>query len=330
MKRCILLLALSVGLLSFTVAQEYPTFQFSGTNDGTGTFASAILPNFTWVATGAINGSVQIRDDEDFDDGNEFENWFGQADFAENIRIQVIPNGSGTAGQPVTSIAVLTITFDQLAPAQDWGFCVIDIDVENALISAIDENDNEVSNEDINNWLVELFDADLSQDGFNLPKWDAANSAMLGANTPADYQVYNNLVIGGMPDSEAASAFFMPNQRLKSFTVTYQNLQEGSKTSFHLYIGSLSSTGVSEEFEKNLVVFPNPASTVVNLQSAACSLQSATIEIFNLNGKKVIEKQIPAGSEKVEVDVSSLQIGVYFFRVSTEEHSVTKKLIIQK
>ncbi len=330
MKRCFLLLTLTFGLLSFSFAQEYPTFQFAGTNDGTGTFVSAYLPNFTWVATGAINGSVQIRDDEDFDDGNAFENLFGQADKAENIRIQVIPNGSGTAGQPVTSIAVLTITFDQLAPAQDWGFCVIDIDVENALISAIDENDNEVSAEVINSWLVELFDADLVEDGFNLPKWDAANSAMLGANTPDNYTVYDNLVIGGMPDSEAASAFFMPDKRLKSFTVTYQNLQEGAKTSFHLYIGSLSFTGVSEELVKNLVLYPNPAKSTISLQSPAGGLGSTGFEIYDLTGKKLLEQSVPSGDEKIEVDVSTLQSGVYFCRISTEGHSVTKKLIIQK
>jgi len=49
-----------------------------------------------------------------------------------------------------------------------------------------------------------------------------------------------------------------------------------------------------------------------------------------LNGRKLIEKQIPAGTETVEVDVSNLKSGIYFCKLITEKGNATKKLIIQK
>ena len=87
----------------------------------------------------------------------------------------------------------------------------------------------------------------------------------------------------------------------------------------------------------SLTICPNPAVSVISLQSpvfrrqsAAGSQQPATIEIFDLNGRKLLEKQIPKGTEEMTVDVSRLKSGVYFCRVQTENGSVTKKLIIQK
>lgn len=333
MKKLLLLLIFLFSLFIFSEAQEYADFEFTATHQGTGTFVNAALPNFTWIATGSINEEVQILDDEVFDDGNEFENIFGQADNAENLRTQVVPNGVGTIGQAVISKATLTINFNQITPAEDWGFCVVDIDVENCLISAIDENDNEVSVEDINDWLIEFFDTDLVEDGLNTPKWDPAHAALLGFNTPESYIVYNNLVIGGMDESEAAAAFFMPDIPLKSLIIDFENLQDQSFVSFHFYIASLNSSGIDDEDAIQLRIYPNPASSVVSIQSArkvlGGSQQSVIVEILDLNGRMLIEKSITWGAGNADIDVSWLESGVYFCRILTDEGSATQKLIIQ-
>ncbi len=80
----------------------------------------------------------------------------------------------------------------------------------------------------------------------------------------------------------------------------------------------------------NFTIYPNPAGSVVSLQSAVFSLQSATVALYDLNGRRILEKQIPAGTESFEFDVSHLQSGVYFCKLNTEKYSVTKKLLIQK
>ncbi len=44
----------------------------------------------------------------------------------------------------------------------------------------------------------------------------------------------------------------------------------------------------------------------------------------------MLEKHIQTGNETIEIDVSSLQSGVYFCRLIFKNTSATQKLIIQK
>ncbi len=100
MKKLLLFLTLTFALFTFSRAQEYANFTLTGEHQGTGVFTNAVLSNFTWQATGTLAQEVQILNNEVFDDGNEFEDTFGQADNSENLRIQIYPNGEGTAGEP--------------------------------------------------------------------------------------------------------------------------------------------------------------------------------------------------------------------------------------
>lgn len=308
--------------------QEFATLTLTGLHQGTGTFTNAVLPDFTWLVEGTLTGEVQILDSETFDDGNVFENTFGQADNADNLRIQIIPNGSGTSGQPITSHATLTLDFDQSTPLFGWGFCLVDIDVENALISALDQNNNEVSHEEINTWMVELFDANLYEDGINFPKWDPESSAVLGSDTPESYVTYNNLVIGGMPSCEAPAVFFMPEIHLNALIIEFESLQENYNTSYHFYMASLTATGVGEADDIDFNIFPNPVTAWFKVQGSKFKIGSATLELLDLSGRKLVKKQIPMGNEYFEVDVTNLKSGLYFCRITMNNTTYTKKISI--
>jgi hypothetical protein len=80
----------------------------------------------------------------------------------------------------------------------------------------------------------------------------------------------------------------------------------------------------------NFMLFPNPAKNKFRVQSSAFKVEDATIELYDLTGKKLLEQQIPAGTVNAEIDVSHLKNGVYFCRLVSEKYSATKKLIIQK
>ena len=91
-------------------------------------------------------------------------------------------------------------------------------------------------------------------------------------------------------------------------------------------------SGIEEELHNkfDFEIFPNPAREVVSLQFSVHRFQSATIEIYDLNGKKLLKKQIHAGTKELKLDVSNLKSGIHFCKISTEQYSVTKKLLIQK
>jgi hypothetical protein len=311
-------------------AQEFAGFSYTAINQGIGEFENAILPDFEWAVEGTLSNPVQILDSEVFDDGSEFENIFGQADNAQNLRIKVIENGPGTNGQPITSSAILTINFDQHTPDNGWGFCLVDIDVENVLISAIDQEDNVVASEVIDNWLIELFDANITENGINLPKWDPVNSALLGSDTPPSYTVYNNLVIGGMPSCEAPAAFFMPDQSLKTLIINFENLQELYSTSYHFYIASLNLTADFEQEIHSVDIYPNPTAGTFQICGLDMDGENIIIALYDQHGSKVFQNNMPAISEPITLNVSDLPSGMYYCKVLNNVHVAIQKLIIQK
>lgn len=77
-------------------------------------------------------------------------------------------------------------------------------------------------------------------------------------------------------------------------------------------------------------IFPNLAKDKFKVQSLKFKVETGKVEIFDLNGRKLLEKQIPKGSECIEVDVRNLEGGIYFCKILTEKSNATKKLIIQK
>ncbi len=70
-----------------------------------------------------------------------------------------------------------------------------------------------------------------------------------------------------------------------------------------------------------LELFPNPTQTVVFLKANADINQ---IEVYDLNGKIINKYERPAGNS---VDLSQLKNGIYFLRISLNDHVIVHKVI---
>lgn len=96
------------------------------------------------------------------------------------------------------------------------------------------------------------------------------------------------------------------------------------------YSEDCSYSAVDENLSAEaIVLYPNPAANEFQVSGLEFGVGAATIELYDLNGRKLLKKPIPAGSKDITVNVSHLQSGLYFCRIQTENGSVTKKLIIQ-
>ena len=101
------------------------------------------------------------------------------------------------------------------------------------------------------------------------------------------------------------------------------------QTDVVLKYGEIS--GISDGVETlAFEIFANPANDKFKVQSQKFNVEDAKIEIYDLNGRKLLDNQIKSGNEIVEIDVSHLKSGVYFCRLITKKANATKKLIIQK
>lgn len=92
------------------------------------------------------------------------------------------------------------------------------------------------------------------------------------------------------------------------------------------------TTGVSGIGEHEMIdfeIYPNPADKEFGVRSLEFGVGDATIELYDLNGRKILEKQIPKESKEITVDVRRLKSGLYFCRITTEKGSVTKKVVVE-
>jgi len=93
----------------------------------------------------------------------------------------------------------------------------------------------------------------------------------------------------------------------------------------------LSVTGLEDLSSGNSPqVFPNPAGNFVHVKAGEELISGMTV--FDLSGKKVMESNLNSGHRhsEMEVDLSDLNPGVYFYSVQTEGSPYTGKLLIQR
>jgi hypothetical protein len=78
-------------------------------------------------------------------------------------------------------------------------------------------------------------------------------------------------------------------------------------------------------------LYPNPAATTVNLDfDLPSSVRSAGISIFNMMGAVVRESAVYHGTNKLSMDVSGLESGIYFYTILINGDVYrTEKFIIQ-
>jgi PKD repeat protein len=95
------------------------------------------------------------------------------------------------------------------------------------------------------------------------------------------------------------------------------------------------ATAISEVKENitGLNIYPNPTQTEVNFNFNLNSSENVSIEIIDMNGRTVQmmpKTSMNAGNYTINGDASMLQQGIYFAKISTENSSLTQKLVIVK
>ena len=143
---------------------------------------------------------------------------------------------------------------------------------------------------------------------------------------------FNGIILhtidGGITWNMEASGLTTVFLRGVQFTSPTNGYLVGNKKTLLKYT---EVSGIGENVEAlRLDIYPNPAEDKFKVQSQKFKVENATIEIYDLNGRKLLEKHFPAGNETMEVDVSGLESGFYFVQLQFENQTITKKLIIQK
>ena len=89
----------------------------------------------------------------------------------------------------------------------------------------------------------------------------------------------------------------------------------------------------NDSFEINEVgvsIIPNPASNLIAVQIKDLITNNLDITLYDINGKVIKHKKIYAGSTIAYFNVQTLYNGIYLVRISSENHTTTKRVIISR
>jgi hypothetical protein len=81
--------------------------------------------------------------------------------------------------------------------------------------------------------------------------------------------------------------------------------------------GERNSDG-QEAGRLSFVIYPNPASTALQLQFGQPTVRETVFQLYELSGRTVLQQRIVEGTQSVRVDLPNLQDGLYFYRVSDQ------------
>lgn len=111
-----------------------------------------------------------------------------------------------------------------------------------------------------------------------------------------------------------------------SYAAVHIAQQTGCKDTSACVLFNLATSIVENEKFSELIIYPNPAQDMLHIEIANLKANS-TIAITDVLGKIVLTKTFINNSQNI--DISSLQSGVYFVKVENRIGSVSKKFIKQ-
>jgi Secretion system C-terminal sorting domain len=89
----------------------------------------------------------------------------------------------------------------------------------------------------------------------------------------------------------------------------------------------LSTTNLEEE-ANTLTVYPNPANGVFNI--TGINAERAQIQLIDLTGRKVFDKNVTVGAGRFEMNSSSLESGVYRLLITSAKGTQSSSVVIEK
>ncbi len=190
--------------------------------------------------------------------------------------------------------------------------------IELSTFTAADDNDNVELNwkteTEVNNYGFEIQRAVI-----NSVQNDTSNWKKIGfikgtgnSNSPKKYSYTDQDISGGI-----------------SFEYRLKQIDGDGK---YKYSKVIEITLAPKQFElyQN---YPNPFNPTTKIKYSLASSSKVTLRIYNLLGqqiKQLVNENETAGHHEVTFDGSNLSSGIYFYRITAGQHTMSKKMILTK
>lgn len=102
----------------------------------------------------------------------------------------------------------------------------------------------------------------------------------------------------------------------------------GNSSTQNVDVYSLTGTLSTEQqqiYSKNIsLAFPNPANDIINISNKLSNNENSTLEVFNIEGKKILEQKVINNNEPIKLDISSFSNGIYIYKLNDETNKFIK------
>ncbi|NQY66463.1 MAG: T9SS type A sorting domain-containing protein [Flavobacteriales bacterium] len=164
--------------------------------------------------------------------------------------------------------------------------------------------------------------------------YDANNTTPIASTTVDNgYFSFNNFCFGnyilkGVAEGSQAN-LYEETYYFKTLDFEDAFLINMLGTVFNLNVNLLPTVGLQERGSAGVLsVSPNPTTDKITIRSESPNFTFYKIEIFNKSGLRVLEKSTL--NQETEINLSELNSGIYFVRITTNEKTINKKIVLLK
>ena len=143
--------------------------------------------------------------------------------------------------------------------------------------------------------------------------WEGTSGSI--PSSVVDGTTYTHTYTYSVPDSVDVNNLTIVGMVINQSTSEIMNAKESDV---------ILNTEQIQSVDNNIFIYPNPTSSLINVVNA----DNSTIEIYNINGQKIIE--ISNSSHLEKIDLSNYISGIYFVKVVSDKGVITKKINIIK
>jgi hypothetical protein len=142
------------------------------------------------------------------------------------------------------------------------------------------------------------------------------------------------IVFAGMLQTDIASCHYRPNGNVGSSTIMYTFMNDDQVSypgdSVSITVNYTITSSIDEADATSFLVYPNPATNLVKFSYQVNTTKDSWFTIYNLLGNVVKTVRLEKTSGSLDIPVSDLEAGIYFYTVSVNGKSIeTSKLVIK-
>lgn len=106
--------------------------------------------------------------------------------------------------------------------------------------------------------------------------------------------------------------------------------RDHAETFFYEVIENIEQmVGIENISSKEIMIFPNTAAQFIHIIINEDMDRNTIVELYNVNGQLVLQSLVKfEQNNEAILDISMFESGIYFYKISSEEISFRRKLII--